>query len=63
LTGALQRRDCLELMVEPALPELNAHLGVLKKVFQVRPGHQAAYQPASTLGRFFCPWIRFSPGW
>jgi hypothetical protein len=40
---------------------LNAHLGVLKKVFQVRAGNQASYQPASPAGPFFCPWNRFGP--
>jgi hypothetical protein len=29
-------------MVEAALPALNAHLGVLNKVFQVSAGHQVA---------------------
>jgi hypothetical protein len=34
--GSLQRGDGLTLMVEAALGALNAHLGVLNKVFQVR---------------------------
>jgi hypothetical protein len=41
LVGSLQRRDGLTLTVEAALPALNAHFGVLSKVFQVRAGHQA----------------------
>jgi hypothetical protein len=40
---------------------LNAHLGVLKKVFQVRAGNQASYQPASSPGPLFRPWNQFSP--
>jgi hypothetical protein len=51
----VQHRDGLTLTVEAALPALNAHLGVLKKVFQVRAGHQAAYPPTSPLWRLFCP--------
>ena len=39
LVGSLQHRDSLTLAVEAALPALNAHLGVLKKVFRVRAGH------------------------
>jgi hypothetical protein len=38
-----------------ALPALNAHFGVLKKVFQVRAGHEAAYPPTSPLWPLFCP--------
>ena len=61
LVGSLQRRDGLTLAVEAALPALNAHLGVLKKVFRVRAGHQAAYQPKSPLGPIFCPWNSIWP--
>jgi|HubBroStandDraft_6_1064221.scaffolds.fasta_scaffold1832258_1 hypothetical protein len=42
VTVPLQRRDSLTLTVDVPLPALNAHLGVLKKVFQVRARHQAA---------------------
>ena len=45
LAGSLQHRDGLTLTVEVALPALNAHFGVLKKVFQVPTGHQAASPP------------------
>jgi hypothetical protein len=38
LIGTLQRRHGLTLTVEAVLPALNAHLGVLKKVSQVRAG-------------------------
>jgi hypothetical protein len=58
LVGSLQRRDGLTLTVEAALPALNAHLGVLKKVLQIRAGHQAAYPPTSPLWPLFCPWSR-----
>jgi hypothetical protein len=42
LPGSSQWRDGFTLMVEAALPALNAHLGVLNKVFQVSAGHQVA---------------------
>jgi hypothetical protein len=48
-------------MVDVPLSAPNAHFGVLKKMFQVRAGHQAAYPPTSTLGPFFCPWIDLAP--
>ena len=54
LTPAEQER-VIALTVETALPALNAHFGVLKKVFQVRTGHQAAYPPTSPLWPLFCP--------
>jgi hypothetical protein len=38
LVGSLQRRDGLTLTVEAALPALNAHLGVLEKVFSSSRG-------------------------
>lgn len=61
LVDSLQHRDGLTLAVDAALPALNAHLGVLKKVFRVRAGHQAVYQPKSPLGPIFRPWNRFGP--
>jgi hypothetical protein len=63
LVGSLQRRDGLTLTVEVALPALNAHLGVLKKVFQVRAGHQPVYPPTSPLGPFSARGIDLALGW
>jgi hypothetical protein len=51
---SLQRRDGLTLTLDAALRPLNAHLGVLNKVFQVRADHPAAYPPTSLLWSLFC---------
>ena len=42
LVGSLQRRDGLTLTVEAVLPALNAQLGILYKMFQVRARHAGA---------------------
>jgi len=40
--GAFQRRDGVTLTVEVVLPALNAQLGILYKMFQVRACHAGA---------------------
>ena len=54
LVDSLQRRDGLTLTLDAALGALNAHLGVLNKVFQVRADHRSAYPPTLLLWSLFC---------